>query len=311
MAKLTKARVEQVARAFLKNQQVPKDVHKPLHSARAAEKLATHWLRSTGFDVRKEQALQKQLRAERDRSAATAAAHAAKRWAGHTKRMQASAAAWASNMMTTAVGAPPSRSFFIGQPISILASDPKMLRDTHIESGNSFAKIRIDRKSSNVDTLSFLFGFLNAAAAPLLFDFDTLLNASGHLSLSVGAGFLNSGEVTVDAKLDVLASSQISDSRNVTTLAAVSDGPPFFGGASNDRTFSLTRFLTAPGIVLDANEIAILVVSLAVKSELDDSRLVADFNAGNFRVLCPVILGAVRALPMKASGFVAASASVV
>ena len=311
MAKLTKAKVEQVARAFLKNQEVPKDVRKPLHSARAAEKLATHWLRSTGFDVKKEQALQKQLRAERDRSAVKAAAHAAKRWAGHTKRMQASAAAWASNMMTTAVGAPPSRSFFIGQPISILASDPKILRDTHIESGNSFAKIRIDRKSSNVDTLSFLFGFVNTAAAPLLFDFDTLLNTSGHLSLSVGAGFANGGEVTVDAKLDVLASSQITDLRNVTTLAAIGDGPPFFGGASNDRTFALTRFLTAPGIVLEANEIAILVVSLAVKSDLDDTRVVADFSAGNFRVLCPVILGAVRALPMKASGFIAASASVV
>jgi hypothetical protein len=148
-------------------------VRKPLHSARAAEKLATHWLRSTGFDVKKEQALQKQLRAERDRSAVKAAAHAAKRWAGHTSGRRPRRPPGPPNLMATAVGAPPSRSFFIGQPISILASDPQILRDTHIESGNSFAKIRIDRKSSNVDTLSFLFGFVNAAAAPLLFDFDT------------------------------------------------------------------------------------------------------------------------------------------
>ena len=297
MERLTKARAEQVVRAFWKQQAEPRNVRTPFRSARAADKLAADWLRSTGVDVKKQQALEERYRADRERGAAKAAAHAAKRWAGHTRRMQASATSWATNMMATSFGTPQSRSFFIAQPISILASDPKMLRETHIESGKSFAKLRVDRRKSTVDTLSFIFGFVNPFPVPLLFDFDTLLNVSGRLDLSVGFGFVHASEVIVDAKLDVLASSQITDVRNVTSLAVIGDGPPFFTGNSNDRTFSQTRFLTAPGVVLDGNGIAFLVVSMVVQSDLEDGHLIADFNAGDFRVLAPVVLIAARALP--------------
>ena len=291
-----------MVRAFWKKQEIPTDVRKPLRSARATEKLATDWLRSTGFDFKKAQKLQKERHAEWDRIARKAAADAAKRWAGPIKRTQASAAAWATNIMATSVGAPSSDSFFIAKPISILASDQKILKDSHIESGNSFAKILVDRTSSDVDTVSFIFGFRNGGSSAFLFDFDTLLNVSGHLRVRAGAGFLNAGAVSVDAKLDVLTASQITDTQNVATLGSISDGPPFFGGETNERTFALTRFLTAPGIVLESDDIAVLLVSLVVKSDLDDSHLVADFNAGNFRALCPVVFVARRALPLKAAG---------
>src|SRR5262245_7553286 len=133
MEKLTKARAEQVVRAFWKQQAEPKDVRTRFRSARVAEKLAADWLRSTGLDVKKEQALRKRYGADWDRGTAEAAAYAAKRWAGHTKRMQASAIAWATNLMAIPGGPPQSRSFFISQPLSILASDSKIVRDTHIE----------------------------------------------------------------------------------------------------------------------------------------------------------------------------------
>ena len=299
MPKLTKAEVERVVRAFWKKQAVPNDVQKPLPSARGLKKLGTDWLRSNGFDFKRAQALQEQHRAEWDRVTPKAAADAARRFAGHIKQTQASAAAWATNAISASVGAPQSDVFFIAKPISVLASDQRILRDSHIESGNSFAKVLVDRESSNVDTISFVFGFRNGGATPFLFDFDTLLNVSGHLRIRVGAGFINSGAVTLDAKLDVLSSSQISDLQNVATLSAISDGPPFFGGDTNERTLTLTRFLTAPRIVLESDEIAFLLVSLVVKSDLDDAHLVADFNAGNFRVLCPVVFVARKALPLK------------
>jgi hypothetical protein len=275
------------------------------------EKLVTDWLRSTGLDVKKLQRLHQEQRVEWGRAAPKVAADAAKRWAGHVRQQQAAATAWATNMMTATTGAPPSDgSFFIAKPINILASDPQTLKERHIEPGNSFARILVNRKSSDVDTLSFIFGFHNAAATPFLFDFDTLLNVSGHLGLSVGAGFINAGVVTIDAKLDVLTSSQITDTQNVTGLADMSDGPPFFGGDSQERTFALTRFLTAPGIVLDSDEIAVLLVSLVVKYDLDDAHLVADFNTGNFRVLCPVVLVARHPLPQKASGLLAGAVTI-
>jgi hypothetical protein len=311
MSKLTKAEVGRIVRAFWKTQEVPEDSPKPRRSARPAQKLATDWLRSTGFDLKKAETLQKQQRADFDRMAPKAAAAAARRWAGHIKRTQRSAAAWGASMMATSAAAPPSdSSFFLAQPINILASDPGMLKESHIEPGNSFAKMFIDRRSSDVDTLSFIFGFHNGAATPFIFDFDTLLNASGHLRMSAGAGFINSGDVFLDAKLDVLTSSQISDSRNVVSLGSISDGPPFFGGETTERTFALTRFLTAPGIVVESDQIAILLVSLVVKYDLDDAHVVADLNTGNFRVLCPVVLAARRPLPAKASNLVAAGLTI-
>jgi len=311
MAKLTKAEIGRMARALWKQQETPRAALKPIRNAGAAEKLATEWLRSTGFDFKKAQILQKQQRAEWDRMAPRAAAGAARRWAGPIRRMQKSATAWGANMMATSAAAPPTNSsFFLAQPINILASDPGILRESHIESGKSFVKFLVDRKSSDVDTISFIFGFHNAAATPFLFDFDTLLNASGHLRMGVGSGFFNGGVVTVDAKLDVLTATQVSDSQNVTALGAISDGPPFFGGSSNENTVALTRFLTAPGIVVESDEIAVLFVSLVVKYDLDDAHVVADFAAGNFRVLCPVVLVARRPLPMKASGLIATGVTI-
>lgn len=310
MSKLTKTEVQRVVRAIWRSQEVPKEVRTPLQSARDVEKLATNWLRSTGFDVRKANKLQGRHRAEWDRLAPKAGSVAARRWAGHIRRTQASATAWATDIMASAGGAPPGNSFFVDTPISILASDPGSLKDSRIKAGKSFAKVLGDRKSSNVDTYSFIFRFRNTAATPFLFTFDTLLNVSGHLRMSVGAGLLNSGELTVDAKLDVVTANQVSDTQNVATLAAVGDGPPFFGGATNARSLSLTRFLTAPGIVLEGDAQAVVVVSLVLKYDLDDAHVVADFNTGAFRVLCPVVLVARSALPLKASGLSAAGVAV-
>lgn len=302
MSKLTKKEAERAARALWKSQKVPKQVRKSLQSVREVEKHATDWLRSTGFDLAKAMRLQAKRRAEWDRLAPKAAADAARSWAVATKRTQASAKAWGGRMVAAGGGAPPSGSFFVDTPVAIVASDPKSLKDSRIVRGNSFAKVLGDRKSSSVDTYSFIFGFHNGATTPFLFTFDTLLNVSGHLQMHVGAGIGNGGVVTVDAKLDVFAGNQVTDTQNVATIAAIGDGPPFFGGESNERTVSLTRFLTAPGIVVDPDSLAVLLVSMVVTYDLDDTHVVADFNAGNFRVLCPVVLVSRSALPLKASG---------
>lgn len=297
MVRLTKGEVERVVRAFWKKQATPRDARKPLPSGRAAEKFATTWLRSAGFDFKKAETLQAQHRAEWDRNARRAAADAARRWAGPVKRMQASAAAWANSLMTTSFGSPASQPSFIGEPISIVASNPGILKASHIESGNSFAKILVDQTSSDVDTLTFAFEFRNGASRPFVFDFDTLLNASGHLRIRSGAGFHNSGGLIIDAKLDVLTPSPVSDVRNVTALAVLSGYAPFFTSATNERTIAQTRFLTAPGIVLESKQTIVLQVSLVLNYDLVDARVTADLSTGNFRVLCPVVLVARRALP--------------
>lgn len=301
MTKLSKTVVERLVREYWKKQATPKQAKLILPSARAEQKLATDWLRSTGFDFKKLKALRAQQRAELKRLAPKAAADAARRWAGPARRAQASASAWAANMMVTAGGSPATNSFFIATPISILASDPKILKTSHVEQGNSFAKVLVSRSSSDVDTVSFIFAFRNPAATAALFNFDTLLNVSGHMQIHADAGFINAGVVTVDAKLDVLTATQVTDTQNVTTLAVIGDGAPFFGGESNSRTLALTRFLTAPGIVVQSDEIVVLLVSLVVSSDLDDSQTTADFNSGDFRVFCPVLFVAGSPLPMKAA----------
>jgi hypothetical protein len=181
MSKQTKADIERMVRAYWKKEAAPREVRTPRRSAPAVQKLATEWLYTTGFDLGKATRLLAQRRAEFDRSAPKAAAAAARRWAGRVKRTQASAAAWGSNMMAVAGGAPPGNSFFLDRPVSILASDVNTLKERHLEAGKSFAKVLVNRKSSTVDTVSFIFGFRNPAAMPFVFDFDTLLNVSGHL----------------------------------------------------------------------------------------------------------------------------------
>ena len=81
MSKLTKAELERMVRAFWKRQEAPKEVRTPLQSARAVEKLATDWLHSSGFDLKKARKLQARGRAEWDRAAPKAASGAC-RWLG-------------------------------------------------------------------------------------------------------------------------------------------------------------------------------------------------------------------------------------
>ncbi|MFN8580841.1 MAG: hypothetical protein U0163_07700 [Gemmatimonadaceae bacterium] len=307
MSELTKAAMERMVRALWKTQATPtREGRKPLPSELAAKKLSDEWLRKSGFDLKTLGKLQKQHAAEWVKAAPKAAAAEAKRWSAHVGQMQASAKAWAANVMTSSAAAPTGDAFFVAKPVSILVSDPKITKETHIESGNSFAKVVVDRKDDSTDTISFLFAFRNPGATAALFDFDTLLNVGAHLKMKVGAGLLNAGRIFLDAKLDVLTASQISDVQNVAGLGVLGDPPPFFGGESDETTVSLTRFLTVPGIVVESDEIAVLVVSLVVRTDLEDAHAIADLNSGNFRVLCPVVFVSRRPLPMKASGVLAA-----
>lgn len=305
MSKLTKAEAERIARAFWKAEKTPAIGRPAPRRAPLAEKLATEWLQRTGFDLKRARRLHEQHRAEWDRQAPKAAARAARSWAGQIRRTQRSATAWATEAIALGGGAPPSASFFVDTPVGFFASDPKSLTDSHIEAGKSFAKVLVDRRRGNVDTYSFIFGFHNGAATPFLFNFDTLLNVSGHVGMSVGGGFFNGGELVAEARLDVLAGNQISDTQGIAFVGAISDGPPFFGGSSNERTLSLTRFLTVPGVVLQPDSLAVLLVSLVLRSDLDDAHVVADFSTGNFRALCPVVFVSRSPLPLKASGLTA------
>lgn len=309
MARLKTTDIERMVRAFWKQDAAPREPRAARRGDPAAIRVASDWLRATGFDTRKAARLQARRRAAFEQDAPKVAAAAARRWSGQIRRTEAAATAWAGNATAVAGGAPPGSSFFLDRPVSILASDSRTLTESRILAGKSFARLLVDRRSSTVDTLSFIFGFRNAAATPFLFDFDTLLNISGHLRMSVGAGFVNSGALTLEAKLDVLTATQVTDTRHVITVATISDGPPFFGGESTERSFSQSRFLTARGIMLDGDSLAVLLVSLVLRTDLDDARAVADLSSGGFRVLCPVVFAARRALPLKAGSPFAAGVS--
>jgi len=288
MLKMSRATIERLVRAHWNTQQVVKAERKSLPSERAAEKLAADWLHSTGFDFKAAEAIQKQHRAEWDKNLPKLQADAAKRAAGKIKAIDAALSSQLESLRFA--NAFPANSVILDRPNAIIASDNRILKESHIERLKSFAKIRVERDVTSIDTLSFVYVFTNPLATPLFCDFQTVMRAHGSLAVRqhghlVGLG----GQATVDvfAKLEVASLPAALTSIKIADLFLAFTQPPLWwiDHTEGPNTFFGFAPLNATGVFVRGAETVIVLVSLEVDADFD-GHMVADMNSGDFSVHC-------------------------
>ncbi|MBL9171996.1 MAG: hypothetical protein JNL10_00550 [Verrucomicrobiales bacterium] len=302
MALFTKAEIRRAidqARKHLARKQEPRaPKREPLPSERAAARLAEGWATSSGLDLKALEALRKQHRKELDSAIPKRSADAARRWSKHIRATQAEIAERLENAHATA----PAGNFFppglllLDTPIGLISADDSLIQSRRIEAQRSFAKFRVDRRSSGIDQVSFLYLFRNDLSAPFLYNFLAVQSISGHANLWLDGNpsypFSNDfGLVTLDVRVDVVPASLTTESSRVLNMSGVAlNGPSYWENDTKDQTFSQGGFVTANGLVLRPGQTAVIVVSATVKSEIDDGHLVIDLDQGDFGFRSPGVL---------------------
>ena len=299
MAKFTKSEIQRAiaqARSHLARREEPITPRRaPLPSERAATRLAAGWMKASGLDLEALDALRKQHRKELDAIIPKRSADAAKRWAKQIRATQAEVAERLQNSHATApAGNLLPRLLLIDTPIGLV--DNGIVLSRHLEAQKSFAKVRVDRRSTGFDQVSFLYLFRNDYSAPFLFDFLAVYSISGHGNLWVDGNpklyySTDRGEVSVDVRVEVSPASLTSDSERMLNLSAAAlDGPGYWENDSSERTFSRGGLLTANGLVLQPGASAAIMVSTLVRTDLNDGHLVLNLNDGEFGFRSPGVL---------------------
>jgi hypothetical protein len=292
MQKFSKAEIAKAILEAKRNQAqlvIPKVTRSPLPSERAAEKLVTSWMEYSGLDTKALYAIQEQHRLEWDRSLPKQQAEASRLWARRIKATQAGIAVQSKGYVAAAGNLFPTF-FTVDTPQAIFASDDGFVQDTHIEPLKSSAKILVDRTATSVDKLSFLFLFKNVFSTPFLYDFFTVITASGHVALRQKGHFSSgSGYAGVNARIEVTPSALPLDSQILAFVVSVADAVPFWWvDHTEERTFSEGTNFIAQNVLLDPSATASILVSITVDSDFD-GRLVADLNTGTFGIQCPLV----------------------
>jgi hypothetical protein len=217
-------------------------------------------------------------------------AEASRRWTQRIKVTRAEVAAQAQSLQAAAFDFLPSGSFNIEAPVSITASDPRILKSSLIAPFSSSAKVRVDRAAGTVDKVSFVYLFRNQSSSALFFDFHAPLSASGHVALRQKGHFSGGfGLVELKAAIEVLPSPTTVDPQRLAFVSSATGGPPFWWvDRTEEKTFSDGILLSAT-VLVEGRAIAIILVSLIVDSDFD-GHLVADMNTGNFDVRGPVVV---------------------
>ena len=278
------------ARDYLARSNRPADRRKTLVADRTTERLATRWLRSSGLDIKAMFAVAEQRRLEWERGLPKREAEASRRWAQRIKVTRAQVAAQAQSLQAAADDFLPSGSFNIEAPVSIIASDPRILKSSRIAPFSSSAKVRVDRAAGTVDKVSFVYLLRNQSSSALFFDFHAPLSASGRVSLRQKGHFSGGfGLVELSAAIEVLPSPITLDPQRLLLVSSATGGPPFWWvDRTEEKTFSDGTLLSAT-VLVEGRAIAIILVSLIVNSDFD-GHLVADMNTGDFDVRGPVVV---------------------
>lgn len=285
MPKLTKARVLRVLKAARKadaaadGRRLKPEVRVPSASDRAAGKLVSNWMRTSGFDQRALDALRRRHNAERDKELERQIA-ADKRASLEPDALDIGLEkplVGTGSFGLQAVAGLSFRTVTLTEPAFILTEpDSGVLLRAATGTRGSAAKVLLDTERSGTDKLNFIYTFRNDGSTVLLAGATTALTSRGRLFLrQSGELSLSLGAMDLSAQLEVrtLTRRLAFDSRFVAALAAASY--QFWIDGEDQRRVSARSDLEVPGFVIPAGSEVLIVVSLLINRDFNPGRVVA------------------------------------
>jgi hypothetical protein len=266
-------------------------------SREASEKMMSQWLRDSGLDPEKLRALHEQRSAEWESLVARRKKEALRLAARQKKKLHAELAAQSKALRGVNKSSVfPHPTFSLDTPFLIWTSPLMTLSDSNTAPFDSWAKFKFTTSASQgTQKVSFYFYWVNPYSDYAVISAATFLSSTGHLKAHAPWSlWSNWSSVEAGARFglwfglprDVDASAYVTEfqgaARALSAFLIGGDtyGKSIFAGSS----LSKTMFAVPP------RNVVVFEVALALDYENDDGDIEADFESGDFRIACPVVV---------------------
>jgi hypothetical protein len=266
-------------------------------SRRASEKKMFGFLKEAGLDLRKFQALQEQRSAELDRMVAKHKKEALKRASQSKDTLYSSIAGQSIALRDLASRKDffPYPTFSLDTPFLIWSIPLLDISDSTALPFGSFAKFKFSTSQSGTQKVGFYFYWPNPFQDYAVINAATFMSATGHLrSHAPWTIGVNTSSVYAWALLNLWfgwptgVTSSSSASQFLGATGAF--GSTFTGGDTQGTSISSGVSLNTTMFAVPPNTVVVFEVALLLDYDNDDGDIEADFESGDFKIACPVVV---------------------
>jgi hypothetical protein len=266
-------------------------------SHRASEKMVSGFLKEAGLDLKKFQALQEQRSVELERMVAKHKAEALRLASQRKDTLQSSIAAQSKALrdLASRSGFFPYPTFSLDTPFLIWSIPLLDISDSAAVPFGSFAKFKFSTSQSGTQKVGFYFYWPNPFEDYAVINAATFMSATGHLrSHAPWTVGVNTSSVYAWALLNlwfgwptgVTSSSSASEFLGATGAF----GSTFTGGDTEGTSISSGVSLSTTMFAVPPNMVVVFEVALLLDYDNDSGDIEADFESGDFRIACPVVV---------------------
>ena len=268
-----------------------------LSARRTSEKMFARFLREGGLDIQKFEALQAQRSKELQRIVAKHKTDALQRASRQKDTLHSSIVEQSRALRDLAAKADffPNPSFSLDTPFLIWTT-PLMAADTAAVPFGSSAKFKFKTsKYQGTQKVGFYFYWANPYEDYAVINAATFMSATGHVKSHAPWGLgVNTSWVQVWARFGLWfgfpqqTASTSYDSKFLGQTGAY--GHPFLGGETNAVSISAGVSLNKTMFAVPPRTVVVFEVAIAIVYENDDGDIEADFESGDFKITCPVVV---------------------
>jgi hypothetical protein len=282
---------------------------KLLTAQRAGATLYDEFFRQAGLNTRKFGALRKQHGAELARIVEQEKAESIKRAsrAKDTVHSSIKNQTQALQALVAGNGFFPFPSFSLDKPFLIWATPhSNILSDSNIEPFNSWAKIRVRKSGSDGrEKVSFYFLWSNPSNFYAVISAATFMSATGHLNATSYGGLSGIDPTSRYSQLGCSANFALWSWWQQPPTATPYDNHPFaslwassgFLDDSKNASISDAASLNKSLFLVPPGSAVVLEVMFQVGYSINHGRVDADFESGDFKIACPVVVVSVLSTP--------------
>jgi hypothetical protein len=265
-------------------------------SRAAADKLMLRWMTRSGVDVDKLRAAHEARDVELDRLVETHKRDALRQAAKLRNKLHPGVAGQvkALSEVTGRRDFFPNPTFTLDTPF-LIWSHPLLDLESQAAPFDSWAKFR-HRSSQYQGTqkVSFYFYWANPFSDFAVIDATTFVSASGHLKSHAPWGWVNTSWIDAYARFGLWFGSPREidpvDYADCWLGSTGAFGSTFTGGDTNSIGISAAFQLSRTKFAVPPNAVVVFETALALIYENDEGDIDADFESGDFRVACPLVV---------------------
>jgi hypothetical protein len=258
------------------------------------------FLKDAGLDRRRFQTLQEKLHADLERMVAQHKAKALRQAAKHRKSLRSVVMSLGSGLrnFATANDSLPFQVFWLDKPFLIWSipfgdiSDSATMNDP----AYSWAKFRFaTSQTSGAQRFSFYYYWVNPSSEYAVIDASTQLLANGYLKADAPWTFgVNTSSVAAYTTLNLWRGlpDQGASLQHASELVGEARALSFtlVGGETSGRAISMAApILSSHLFVVPPGDLVVFEVALRLDYENDGGNIEADFESGDFNILCKMV----------------------